>query len=141
MEVLINILNKYNWPVQYGQSNTHIKDIESIIGFTLPIDYTLFLNNYAGFESHIGNEYIKLWGVEEIVEINTSYGLTTLSNTIGIGSNGASEFIAIELTDLQEYRVVLSPFIDLDKSYNIEIGTSFIDFLARLDNGKQWFTT
>lgn len=141
MEVLINILNKYNWPMQYGQSNTHIKDIESIIGFTLPIDYTLFLNNYAGFESHISNEYIKLWGVEEIVEINTSYGLTNLSNTIGIGSNGASEFIAIELTDLQEYRVVLSPFIDLDKSYNIEIGTSFIDFLARLDNGKQWFTT
>ncbi|SDK39517.1 SMI1 / KNR4 family (SUKH-1) [Pedobacter sp. ok626] len=141
MEVLINILKRYNWPVQHGDSSTLIKDIESMVGFILPIDYTLFLNNYAGFESHVGNEYIKLWGVDEIVEMNTFYGLTALSSTIGIGSNGGSEFIAIELTDLQEYRVVLSPFIDLDKSCNIEVGTSFIDFLARLDNGNQWTIT
>lgn len=138
MEVLIDILKRYTWPVQNGQPDTLIKDIESMVGFSAPIDYTLFLNNYAGFESHIGVEFIRLWGIDEVIEMNTSYGIINLSNTLGIGSNGGSEFLAIEMIDLQEYRVVLSPFIDLDKSYNVEVGTSFTDFLVRLDSGKQW---
>ena len=138
MEILVDILKRYNWPVQSGQADKLIKDIESMVGFSPPTDYILFLNNYTGYESHIGVEFIKLWGIDEVIEMNTSYGITNLSNTLGIGSDGGSEFIAIEITDLQEYRVVLSPFIDLDKSYNVEVGTSFTDFLVRLDNGKQW---
>jgi hypothetical protein len=137
MEPLIEILKRYTWPVRNQQSDTLIKDIESMVGFTLPNDYSLFLNNYAGFESHIGLEFIELWGIDEIIELNTNYRLTTLSNTIG--SNGGSEFIAIEMIDIKEFRVILSPFIDLDKSYNVEVGTSFTDFLARLDNGQSWF--
>ncbi len=38
-----------------------------------------------------------------------------------------------------EYRIVLSPFIDLDKSFNIEIGNSFTNFFERLENGIDWF--
>jgi len=58
---------------------------------------------------------------------------------LGIGGNGSSEFIAIEQTESSKIRVVISPFIDLDKSYHIEIGDSFADFLNRLDHWEEWF--
>lgn len=49
------------------------------------------------------------------------------------------ELIALELCDNGEYRIVLTPFVDLDKTYHIEIGSSFTDFLIRMDSGKEWF--
>jgi hypothetical protein len=83
---------------------------------------------------------MRLWDFDELVETNKDYGIfDNLSNTLGIGGNGSSEFIAIELISNGNYRIVLSPFIDLDKQYHIEIGTSFTDFLVRLDNGQEWF--
>jgi hypothetical protein len=60
--------------------------------------------------------------------------------TIAIGNNGSSEFIAIELMDDNQHRIVLSPYIDLDKEYHINIGSSFTDFFTRLDNGRDWFS-
>jgi len=117
-----------------------IEEIESIINFKLPEDYKFFLLNYLRNESFLGNEYVILWELNELTEMNISYQITdNLVNTIGIGGNGSSEFIAIEFTKNNEYRVVLSPFIDLDKNYHIEIGNSFTDFFERLENGKNWF--
>ena len=70
----------------------------------------------------------------------SDYGIfDNLPNTLGIGVNGSSEFIAIELIDIGNCRIVPSPYIDLNKQYFIEIGTSFTDFLVRLDNGQEWF--
>jgi len=56
-----------------------------------------------------------------------------------IGNNGSSEFIAIECLNTKDFRVVLSPLIDLSDQYHIEIGTSFSDMIDRLDNGIEWF--
>ncbi|WP_316794090.1 SMI1/KNR4 family protein [Pedobacter frigoris] len=140
MRTLVDILERYNWPVRSVEASTPAKDIEFLVGFRMPADYAFFLNNYIGGESHIGAEYVKLWDIDELIELNTAYGIYTLSNTLGIGSNAGGEFLAIEMTGSQEHRIVLSPFIDLDKSYHIEVGTSFTDFLVRLDSGKQFFS-
>ena len=59
--------------------------------------------------------------------------------TVGIGDNGVGEFIGIEKRADGETRVILKPFIDLNKKYHIEIGSSFTDFLERMDKGKKWF--
>jgi hypothetical protein len=138
MRTLVDILERYNWPIRSEEANTPVKDIESLVGFSIPNDYIFFLNNYIGGESYIGAEYVKLWGIDELIELNTAYGINTLSTTLGIGSNGGSEFLAIEMIRSQEHRIVLSPFIDLDKSYHVEVGTSFTDFLVRLNRGKEW---
>lgn len=140
MEIFETILNKYNCPKRTQESLTTIDQIENIIKFNLPSDYKTYLQNYLGFEEHIGQEFVLLWDFDELVEKNKDYGIfINLPNTIGIGGNGNSEFIAIELLDNGKYRIVLSPFIDLDKQYHIEIGNSFTDFLVRLDNGQEWF--
>lgn len=140
MEIFETILNKYNCPKRTQKSLTTIDQIESIVKFNLPADYKTYIQNYLGFEEHIGQEFMRLWDFDELVETNKDYGIfDNLPNTLGIGGNGSSEFIAIEMVDNENYRIVHSPFIDLDRQYHIEIGTSFTDFLVRLDNGQEWF--
>jgi hypothetical protein len=140
MEKFEQILLKYNCPKRTEKPLTSIDQIENIINFKLPSDFATYIQDYFGFEESIGKEYVRLWALEELIEMNTEYFIfDNLPKTLGIGGNGASEFIAIELTDNDNYRIVLSPLIDLDKKYHIEIGTSFTDFLLRLDNGQEWF--
>jgi hypothetical protein len=118
-----------------------IDEIESMVKFRLPADYRIYLQNYSGFEGFIGQEFVKLWDLDQLVENNREYGiLSSLPKTLGIGGNGSSEFIAIEPVAENRCRIVLSPFIDLNRNHHIEIGTSFTDFLVRLDKGQEWYT-
>ncbi|SDD32257.1 SMI1/KNR4 family protein [Williamwhitmania taraxaci] len=140
MEELEEILLRLDFKKRNEKPKKTIEEIETLIKFQLPLDYKKFLENYMCFEGSVGKEYIQLWSLEELIETNINYGiLDNLTKTIGIGGNGSNEFIAIELTEEHVYRIVLSPFIDLDKQYHIEIGTSFTDFLTRLETGKEWF--
>lgn len=141
MKRIEEVLNLHHWPARNSQSTTSITGIENFMGFHLPEDYIYFLNNFSGYETHIGHEYVKLWGIDEIIEENSVYRINSIPNTLGIGNNGASEFIGIEILDENIYRVVISPYIDLDPEYHIGIGTSFTDFLERLNDNKQWFET
>jgi hypothetical protein len=140
MNVIDEILEKYNWPKTTLSGTSELRDIEIKIGFELPGDYKDFLARYGGHETRIGEEYIKLWGRENLLSSNQGYEiLENLPRTIGIGDNGAGEFIGIEKQDNGELRVILSPVIDLDKQFHVEIGNSFTDFLLRLDKRKKWF--
>ena len=140
MEKFEEILKNYNCPKRTKKPLETIEQIESIIKFKLPTDYKTYIQNYSGFEEHIGHEFMRLWDFDQLVETNNDYGIfDNLPNTLGIGGNGSSDFIAIELVDNGNCRIVLSPFIDLDKQYHTEIGTSFTDFLVRLDKGQEWF--
>lgn len=138
--MMYEILKKYNWPPRTTSDKTNLVDIEKGIGFQLPGDYRNFLLRYRGHETQIGEEYIKLWGIDDLLRLNQDYKiLENLSATIGIGSNGAGEFIGIEKPDDDQPRIILTPFIDLDEQLHIEIGKSFTDFLVRLDKGEEWF--
>lgn len=140
MKKFEEILNQYNCPKRINQSSITIEQIEQTVQFKIPEDYKIYLQNYSGFESTIGNEFVRLWDLDELIEANKDYGIfEQLPNTLGIGGNGGGEFIALELLENDYHRIVLSPFIDLDKGYHIEIGTSFSDFLLRLQNGREWF--
>jgi hypothetical protein len=72
------------------------------------------------------------------MDYNLNYGIfESMPGIIGIGNNGSSEFIGIEHSDNNDYKIVLSPLINLDKEYNIEIGSSFTDFILRLENNEE----
>lgn len=134
------ILHKYNWPKRLTPSPETIAEIERITNFQIPQDYRHYLNSYSGFEVNIEKEFVILWDLDELLNQNLGYGIfENLPNTLAIGGNGGGEFIAIERDEKDQYRIILSPFIDLDKQYHIEIGTSFSDFLTRLDKGRAWF--
>ncbi|SDX67752.1 SMI1/KNR4 family protein [Flavobacterium degerlachei] len=134
------IFDKYSFQKRTKKPKITIKEVESKINFSLPEDYKFYAENFVENESFIGNEFIRLWDFNEILKINSEYEiLENLKNTIAIGGNGNSEFIAIEFLKSMEYRIILSPFIDLDETYHIEIGNSFTDFFERLEDGKAWF--
>ncbi len=140
MEIFEQILAKYNCPKGSERPSATIEQIEGIVKFDLPTDYKTFIQNYLGFAGSIGKHFVRLWDLDQLVASNEGYGIfDSLPYTLGIGGNGGGEFIAIELIDNGKQRIVLSPFIDLDSEYHIEIGTSFTDFLVRLDNGQEWF--
>ncbi len=141
MERFEEILIKNKFPKRTEHPQTQIAEIETAIKFTLPDDYKFFLSNYSGHEAFIGKEYVRLWDIDELLEMNNGYEiLEYLPLTLAIGGNGAGEFIAIEKIGLNDLRVALAPFIGMDeREQHIEIGNSFTDFLVRLDNGREWF--
>lgn len=90
------ILDKNNFKTRAEKPKISLEEIESIINFKLPEDYKSFLLNYLRNESFLGNEYVILEELDELIEMNISYQITdNLVDTIGIGGNGSSEFIAI----------------------------------------------
>jgi hypothetical protein len=141
MASIEKIFEKYNFLTRDSNPDIPISEIEDIVGFLLPSDYKDFLLKFKQYEGVLGPEYVQLWDIENLIAINKSYDiLNNLKHTIGIGTNLGGELIAIENFDLEKYRIVLTPFIDLDKNYHNQIGDSFSDFLTRLDNGVAWFS-
>jgi hypothetical protein len=133
------LLTKYNFQKKASESRKNVQSIEDYFGFKLPEDYIFFLEKYSAFEDFVNVEYVKLWAAEELIETNKGYEIQKyMPNTIGIGSNGSGEIIAIEFDETESYEIVLAP-IDLDAEYNINIGKDFTEFLNRLDCGKSWF--
>jgi hypothetical protein len=141
MEDLQAIISKYDFPKRDINSSVQIAEIESYSNLKLPEDYVFYLENYLGIDQFIGVEFIKLWSLEEIIEANKSYKIVEeLNRTIGIGTNGSGEFIGIEIDQFENVKIILSPFVSLNSRNNTVIGTSFTDFLIRLDNKIEWFS-
>ncbi len=139
MNTLDKLLSKYNWPTKNFLDDTDFVDIEQTIGFELPEDFRGFLSKYVGHETQIGPESFKLWNKKDLISLNEGYQiLENLPRTLGIGDNGGGDFIGIEKLNDGELRIILTPFI-IDKQYHIEIGSSFTDFLLRMDKGEKWF--
>lgn len=139
MEKFEEILERYKCPKRAFSLSTTVEALEAIVKTALPTDYKKYLIHYLGFEGHIGQEFVRLWDLDELIDLNEKYRIfSCLPNTLAIGTNGSSEFISIEF-DTGDVRIVLSPLIDLDKQLHVEIGTTFSDFLIRLDAGEPWF--
>jgi hypothetical protein len=140
MNKIDKILEKYNWPTKDIINNLDFREIESRIGFELTADYKEFLSKYSFHETVIGEHFLKLWDFEQLLDFNEGYEIIeNLRMIIGIGDNGGGEFIGLEKLVDGKYRIILTPFIGLDKEDHIEIGSSFTDFFIRLDNGEEWF--
>ncbi|MCY0969516.1 SMI1/KNR4 family protein [Chryseobacterium wangxinyae] len=140
MSLINTILSKYNWIKRTEKLYFDFKTIEDTIGFELPQDYKDYSIEYAENEDFIGEEYVRLWSIENLIDWNIDYRIfENLPNTIAIGDNGNGEFIGIQFIGNVSYEIILSTFIDLDPEYNIEIGKSFTDFIERLSEGKDWF--
>jgi hypothetical protein len=114
-----------------------IQKTENLIGLLkekydidLPKDYLFYLSNFENFEGYLNEEYLCFWPIDEIIEINEMNCIFDLDpKTIGIGTNGGGELIALQQTGTG-WNVVMMHLIGLDDP--IEIGTSFSNFLERM---------
>ncbi|MDI9871905.1 SMI1/KNR4 family protein [Flectobacillus roseus] len=139
MEKFEEILSKYETVKRSNKPKITFEEVEKIIGFKLPEDYKSYAIKYSEFEDMIGEQNLRLWNFDEIIEINEEYEIFEyLPKTLGIGDNGSGEFIAIKKLKNRKIRIVLSPFL-IEEEAHIEIGNSFTNFLERLEDGIGWF--
>jgi hypothetical protein len=134
------MFDQYDFKKRESPIAINWKEIEQAAAFPLPEDYKYFVENYHEYNGFIGPEFLQLWAYDHLLEYNNRYSIAEyLPVTFAIGGNGSGEFLAIELAGQGNYRIILSPFIDISKEYHIEIGASFSDMLVRLIDGKEWF--
>ena len=137
IEKLQYLLNKYEFE---RRSKPLEQNILNALPFQLPEDYKYYLENYGPFGEFIGENFVRLWPGEELAEANDGYEFPEYKpGILGIGTNGGGEFIGIQFRKDGTHRIILSDFLNEEEKYFIEIGTSFLDMLIRLDNGRNWF--
>lgn len=137
MEELEHLLSKY----EFKKRVTPLKEgIIDSLRFQLPQDYRFYLENYEPFAEFIKVNFVRLWAGEELAEANDGYEFPEYRpGILGIGTDGGGEFIGIQFSKDGTHRIILSDFLNDNEEYFIEIGTSFLDMLVRLDNGREWF--
>ncbi len=134
------ILDGIKWP-RKGIRFSSKESIENKMRFSLPDDYVFFSSNYSGHESFLKDNYFVLCNETELLSLNEGYEVQYyLPNTFAIGSTGGGEMIGLRHNGQNNYQIILLPFGSMkDKEQEIIIGDSFIDFLRRMNVGKNWF--
>jgi hypothetical protein len=112
-----------------------ISEIENKLGVKFPSDYIEFVLFSNGYEGSIGESYIVIWPIEELIEANESYEVEEYTpGLILFGSDGGEEAFAFDMrTDNIKY--VMVPYM-LEFEAVIDQGNSIIEFFERLYDGE-----
>ena len=106
-------------------------NLKSKLPTKIPLDYFNFISLYNGGEGFIGEEYLKLYKIEELLHINEDYSVDEFAPDIFIiGTNGGGEAIAFDFR-YENPKYILIPFI-FDYNDVIELGNNINDFFARI---------
>lgn len=109
-----------------------IRQFESEAAFRLPEDYTQFLQQADGGEGFVGNTYIILWRVGELLEMNRSYQIAEYAPDLFLfGSDGGGEAFAFDTRTIAK-TIVSVPFVGMDLKLARPIASGFTVFLEEL---------
>ncbi|TAA72669.1 SMI1/KNR4 family protein [Planococcus salinarum] len=114
-----------------------IRNVEGQLGFQFPKEYVKFLLHSNGGEGPIGDNYLQLWKVEELIEDNEGYSVEEFApGLLIIGSDGGDTAYCMD-TRSKEMPFVSMPFIGMDLEEVELCGstfTKFLDFLNKASN-------
>ncbi len=115
-----------------------IETAEEFFNLKFPTDYKEFLQFTNGLEGETSDNYLVLWSVEELTELNRAYNVKEfVSDIIIIGSDGGEEAFAFDTTNMT---IVNLPFIGMGHIANEKISDTFQDFLSsQLKDNKSFF--
>lgn len=106
-----------------------IKRVEEELGFRLPEDFVRFLQRMNGGEGMVGEIYLSLWQVEDLLRRNKAYRADEAAPGFLIfGSDGADEAFGFDLRSPTK-SIVCLPFIGMDWENAIPIAPTFTEFL------------
>ncbi|AIO75514.1 TPA: SMI1/KNR4 family protein [Burkholderia multivorans] len=105
-----------NFPTLFGvgyQKNApstpaEIATLETTLGISLPLDYKDFLTWSNGGEGQVGDLYLSMWTIEQVIELNALYSITTRMGKgfVGIGTDGGDYCFALDLRRNEHFVVV-----------------------------------
>lgn len=94
----------------------------------LPLDYKQLLQAADGAEGFVGEFYIHLWSIDELIELNASYEVAKFAPGITlIGTNGGDtgygfrsarnefEYVAVPLVGMDVIRVMGGDLVEMFK--------------------------
>lgn len=109
-----------------------IRSVEHEAGFSFPKDYAAFLTRANGGVGFIGDAYLSLWRVEDLIAANRGYEVERdAPGLFLVGSDGGGEAFAIDLRS-EPCAFVSVPFIGMELSVVRPMGASFVASLETL---------
>ena len=109
-----------------------LRKVESEIGLRLPQDYAEFLQQADGGEGFVGNAYLILWRVGDLVEMNKAYQVAEYApGLIVFGSDGGGEAFAFD-TRTEAQPIVSVPFVGMELKSARPMALTFKAFLEDL---------
>ena len=108
-----------------------IEEVEKSLGIKFPSDYVDFMLFTNGCEGSIGESYIVMWPIEEIVQNNEDFEVEEyVPGLILFGSNGSGEAFGFDMrTEKPSY--IMVPFL-LEAEAVISQGSTINAFFERL---------
>lgn len=129
-EKITKLTSKLN--LKPGAPKELLKKIELELGISLPLQYVEFMRRSNGAEGDVGNSYLTLWPVEEIIPLNKAYAVEEFApGLLLIGSDGGDIAYAFD-TRLKSMPIVKVPFIGMDLREVKLCGATLIEFLENL---------
>jgi len=114
-----------------------IDQVQTALKFPLPESYVKFLLTANGGEGFIGDSYVILWRVEELISANAAYNVAEFAPGLFLfGSNGGGEAFGFNTCSDAE-SIVSIPFVPMDKSDARPAGSNFEAFLEGLSSTTQ----
>jgi hypothetical protein len=127
---LIEILKEFD--STYPASAEMVKDVELHFGIRLPTDYKSFMISRGGGEGFIGEQYLVIWQIGELIEFNRNYEAEKYApGLVLFGSNGAGEAFAFDARPGENMIIRVVPFIGMALEDAIPIADNFEKFLFR----------
>jgi hypothetical protein len=123
------MINTYGLELNPPVEENKIKKVETELGITFPKDYIEFISNSNGAEGSLGENYLIIWSIEDIIELNEAYGVNDFSKGLVVfGSDGGDTAFAFD-TRTNETHIVTVPFIGMDLEEVTTCSNTFNGFL------------
>jgi len=120
----------FKWYSNNGCSNSQIEMIEQQLKRKLPVQYNSFMTWSNGGEGSIGDNYLSLWKIEDLLQLNIDYEIQYYLSEefLGIGTDGGGLCYGINMLNQKIFKISLG---DLDLNEIIYIANSFSEFLGK----------
>lgn len=109
-----------------------ITQVESQLGLRFPKQYVDFLLKSNGAEGWVGQSYVAIWPIEQVIPYNSGYAVEEFTpGLIYYGSDGGGMAYAFDKRSVQ-MPIVEFPFELIHIEYARQCGKTFSEFLQAL---------
>lgn len=113
-----------------------IQEVVKATSLDLPSEYLEIFLRMNGGEGFIGNNYCRLYAIEDLIPLNEAFSVKKFAPRLFIfGSNGGGDAFAFD-TATNPYSIVQIPFIPMDMELAIVIGKTIGELFSSLSAGK-----
>jgi SMI1 / KNR4 family (SUKH-1) len=135
---LTTLIQEYGDPAP-GASPEAFSEVEQYFGIKFPTVYRQFMLRSNGAEGLIGESYVVLYPIEELVDINTGYGTSVVTpGMLLFGGDGGGEAYAFDIRK-SAMPIIMVTWVSLDFEEALPAGDSFTAFLEALYAGRTFF--